>query len=681
MSKTNFAFNGTIPADPLKPGYSIYGSKLNRLGRGQRNMKVYGYYCDFDGVMYGKIAEDVVLPGDFKIEILHAGLVPGGTFLYGGAWNADLGLSDECYISIGESGTIVVTMTEIGQATRLYASSVLADTSAGILVLQRVNNTITISNNASIATINDIYKYDFKFSKLGRISTTVARSVKCIDANNILIHDWAFDGSPDIDQPVFYDRVGNNHCTMVNAPTRPCTALIEGSTLLTNGYTEGELIHTELIANWDFSAGLTDWTFQQNAYASVADGILELFSASGQYAGLYSADTLIADVRYYAVVVANIPAGLSLRLHTYLYGDLLIEGTGEMETYYITFTTSGNNIHFYPQSPGTYYIDSISVKEFPIGIIPANLSTGLSALGQPLTSKPGQIFGVPYEFEAVSNIKWREADAEHEIFFDTNGTPKKLTSASFDNWPLGYTKDQYFYNGTKGIITLWQDGLVDQKLSRAIKYFNLTERELLSYDVVLSTAGSYTVGLSVHSGESCTVHWGDGSTTDVTYSASDYADQTHTYASAGTYTITIVRSEKLRGFRHVSTTNGDIAFNLDCLPNATYVAISGSNTVSGDLSGIPNATTVSIYGSNTVSDYTAGVIWPSSMRRVYIAQAAGSGFSSSEVDSLLIDLAASVTTWTSEKSIYLAGNNASRTSASDAAVATLISRGVTVTTN
>ncbi len=234
-----------------------------------------------------------------------------------------------------------------------------------------------------------------------------------------------------------------------------------------------------------------------------------------------------------------------------------------------------------------------------------------------------------------------------------------------------------------------------------MRKFGISHR-ILSFNVVLGAAGSYTLGLSVHPGKTSIVNWGDGTSTAVTYSATDYQDQTHAYASAGTYTIIITASDAIKGIRHASTTNGNISFDLSSIPNVTAVYISGSNTVTGNLSSIPNATFVyiagsntvtgnlssiskatyiDIRGSNTIADYTSGTLWPTSMRRMVIFQSSGFGFDSTEVDNLLIDLAARVTTWTNEKTIDLRGANAVRTPASDAAVATLESRGAVVYTN
>jgi len=103
--------------------------------------------------------------------------------------------------------------------------------------------------------------------------------------------------------------------------------------------------------------------------------------------------------------------------------------------------------------------------------------------------------------------------------------------------------------------------------------------------------------------------------------------------------------------------------------------------VSGDIAASPSVLTYFLCaGSNTISIYTSPRVWSKLMERIRCLPAAGSGLDSTEIDNLLIDLSG-VTTWAGSKVIYIAGNNAARTAASDAAVATLQGKGVTVTTN
>ena len=79
-----------------------------------------------------------------------------------------------------------------------------------------------------------------------------------------------------------------------------------------------------------------------------------------------------------------------------------------------------------------------------------------------------------------------------------------------------------------------------------------------------------------------------------------------------------------------------------------------------------------------MTDYTAGSVW--SNATVIINPAVGYGYSSTEIDNILIDMANSVGGPTG-KTITLQGSSQPRTLASDAAVATLEARGCTVITN
>jgi len=233
------------------------------------------------------------------------------------------------------------------------------------------------------------------------------------------------------------------------------------------------------------------------------------------------------------------------------------------------------------------------------------------------------------------------------------------------------------------------------------------------------TAATYSGTLST-SGGSVTVYWGDGTFT--TYSGTNQAFS-HTYSGSSTYTITIAGANRLTEWN----TSGDFAteFNLSSLPSVmTYFSCYGSNTVTGNLSSLPSVMTdfyctgnntisgnlsslpaglTYFYcsGSNTITgslssvssavtnfycsgyctidDYTTKS-WANNQQRVYLVTSSPGGLSSAKIDQLLIDLAAAGGTWSGSKEIYLRGTNAARTSASDAAVATLVGKGVSITT-
>ena len=128
-----------------------------------------------------------------------------------------------------------------------------------------------------------------------------------------------------------------------------------------------------------------------------------------------------------------------------------------------------------------------------------------------------------------------------------------------------------------------------------------------------------------------------------------------------------------------NTTHGDIATLSQAL---TYLHIEGGNTTHGDIATLSQALTyLHIAGDSTIADYTPASIWGSLTHALRIIPATPGGLDATEVDQLLIDVAAAGTTPTNEQEIILTGANAARTAASDAAVATLQTAGWTVTTN
>jgi hypothetical protein len=125
--------------------------------------------------------------------------------------------------------------------------------------------------------------------------------------------------------------------------------------------------------------------------------------------------------------------------------------------------------------------------------------------------------------------------------------------------------------------------------------------------------------------------------------------------------------------------------NLSSIPaSCTYFWVLGYNTISGSLNSLPAGMRIfNLGGNTTVSGYTAGKTWSSAMNTFTFIPSTGSGLSTTEVDNLLIDFAAS--DWNTYGSgagmIDCTGINAARSSASDAAVVALIAKNVGVTTN
>jgi hypothetical protein len=125
-----------------------------------------------------------------------------------------------------------------------------------------------------------------------------------------------------------------------------------------------------------------------------------------------------------------------------------------------------------------------------------------------------------------------------------------------------------------------------------------------------------------------------------------------------------------------NTVSGDIA---DLPASCSYIWIDGNATVSGDFADVPAETFYCVIrGESQVNTYSEHE-WTATMFRIYLDQADGYGLDETEVDNLLIDL--SDANWSNVKKIDIIGPNAPRSSASDEAVATLISKGCTVNTN
>ena len=130
------------------------------------------------------------------------------------------------------------------------------------------------------------------------------------------------------------------------------------------------------------------------------------------------------------------------------------------------------------------------------------------------------------------------------------------------------------------------------------------------------------------------------------------------------------------------TGSNTITGNLSSLPSVmTSFVCTGSNAITGNLSSLPSVMTYFFcIGLNTITDYTSPRTWATNYNYFLIRQAVGSGLSSTEVDNLLIDMSAA--TWGgSSRTLDVRGVNAARTSASNAAVATLLSKSVNVLTN
>ncbi|NDW19906.1 hypothetical protein D0T53_13495, partial [Dysgonomonas sp. 216] len=121
----------------------------------------------------------------------------------------------------------------------------------------------------------------------------------------------------------------------------------------------------------------------------------------------------------------------------------------------------------------------------------------------------------------------------------------------------------------------------------------------------------------------------------------------------------------------------NVTGNVDLLTNAANIVLEHTNCTIYNLSQLPPNLTELSFNSGSIRKnviYPTSRNFPSSMSRIGLVNCE---LSSADIDRLLNDLA-QVTTWIGFRSVNLTGT---RTSASDVAVQTIISRGASVTIN
>ena len=111
---------------------------------------------------------------------------------------------------------------------------------------------------------------------------------------------------------------------------------------------------------------------------------------------------------------------------------------------------------------------------------------------------------------------------------------------------------------------------------------------------------------------------------------------------------------------------------------ATFVGLCSQYVAAGAVRGCTG--NITNYGNYTYNLTSGSKVFASGMSKIFIRPKTAT-WTSAMTDALLIDLLTVGNTWTDEKTVDLRGNCGARTVASDAAVATLTSYGVTVLTN
>lgn len=202
---------------------------------------------------------------------------------------------------------------------------------------------------------------------------------------------------------------------------------------------------------------------------------------------------------------------------------------------------------------------------------------------------------------------------------------------------------------------------------------------IFKFTTTATTASLTGVFRTTSETDEITVDWGDGSALG-TFAGTSNQAYSHTYSSAGVYTVKISNAEVMTRFTITNSSSGIICTTKALPSGLTYFSCYNTKSIlTGDIANLPSGLNFFSCSAtkSTISQYTSGRSWTASMNTIGIYTVSG-GLSTAEVDNLLIDLAK--TTWTGSKIISITGTSESRSSASNTAVATLTSKGVTVTT-
>jgi hypothetical protein len=223
------------------------------------------------------------------------------------------------------------------------------------------------------------------------------------------------------------------------------------------------------------------------------------------------------------------------------------------------------------------------------------------------------------------------------------------------------------------------------------------------YDLVETCTSIYATNdttqnwtMRVDAGSTYTVDWGDGGADNLTGTGADQAI-THNYAAAGTYTIrwTFSDATKVRiyygngnsvltgdigdlagmtGMQYLNLSLTAVTGDIGDLAGMTgmrylYLSLTAVTGDIGDLAGMTGMRQLNLYSTAVTYTTTALPAWALCDIRAYSC-----GWNTATVDQFMIDLADGVG---ANGQLRIAGTNAARSAASDAAKATLLAAGWT----
>jgi len=231
-----------------------------------------------------------------------------------------------------------------------------------------------------------------------------------------------------------------------------------------------------------------------------------------------------------------------------------------------------------------------------------------------------------------------------------------------------------------------------------------------------NTSTAQTINFLKTGVQSLSVDWGDGTTTTG-------LNHSHTYASAGQKSV-VIACDDISTITSLVSDSGHWNYDISVVPSnlvtfdvrgsnaifgnvsdapklLTFIRVQGSNVLTGNISNFTNTiVTFNVTGVNTisgnVSDAPASIVtfvltgantvqYDSLFNDIFatflVLPAVGGAWTSTQVDNFLAALNASITANSRTGTANIAGNNAARTSASDADVTAIQSAGWTLTVN
>jgi len=271
--------------------------------------------------------------------------------------------------------------------------------------------------------------------------------------------------------------------------------------------------------------------------------------------------------------------------------------------------------------------------------------------------------------------------------------------------------DVYVITSSANVDTANTDGKFclynDSGTVRVKNRLGTSKRCFFDYDyninyVTFSATDDFTLKMTANTGAYVLVDWGDLTSTVWTCNGSEQT-VAHNYAGAGSYTVKIYGD--LSSITNVNLTSQLVSVDpseMSKLINLKYLWIAGLASATGNIGSLspltqliwlyvnssplytgdisvaryfPNAT-ILYFANDPLLTYTTCTLPNFTTGSWFLAQSCG--LSSTEVDNILNDLAVNQTV---PIDINVAGTNAARTAASDAAKATLLAVGCTITVN